>query len=475
MTVCVPSRDCRRPIPPPVRFAALLLLWCVAGCVVPPPDGEGGPVRPREREGAVALRDRAGVDALNVLTPDDACRIAEANNPDFTALHHSVAAAEARYRQALGAYLPGLDLTFGAGQNLIDRGNVVNPQPATMPFASHFDLDLTARAGLLLFDGLRREFAALAARDEAEATVAQRSNALRLLRRSVVCAYCDAYLAEALLEVAVSDVEFRRSCLAQASVRFRNGYLAEGDYLGFRIDLNRALARVALSRSRRETARCALAALMGCRDGHLPPDLPLAPPEAETADRNALALDFYWQLALLSRPDLAAARLQVRIARWRELQGIGAFAPVVNLVAGGGAYFRARNHAEYVLGYGILADWKILPLWTRFQRLRELREAQAVALLREDAAAIAALAEVESSYALRESAAAALRLYRESLLWVRRQRELVAVEYWAGQVTITRLRGAQNDLVEAECGCAAALAEVVKAEAQLLAAVGGRW
>ena len=91
------------------------------------------------------------------------------------------------------------------------------------------------------------------------------------------------------------------------------------------------------------------------------------------------------------------------------------------------------------------------------------------------AAAIAALAEVESSYAVRESAAESLRLYRESLGWVRRQRELVALEYWAGRVTITRLRGAQNDLVDAECGCAAALAQVVKAEAQLLAAVGGRW
>jgi len=410
-----------------------------------------------------------------VLTPEDACRIAEANNPDFTALHHAVAAAEARYRQALGAYLPELDFTFGAGQNLIDRGNVVNPHPATVPFASRFDLDLTARAGWLLFDGLRREFAALAARGEAEATAADRENALRLLRRSVVCAYCDAYLAEALLAVARSDAEFRRSCLDQGTVRYRKGFLAEGDYLGFRIDLNRALARVAAARSRCETARCALAALMGCREGRLPPGLPLAAPAAETADRNALAVDFYDQLALLNRPDLAAARLRVRIARWRELQGFGAFAPVVNLVAGGGAYFRARDRSEYVLGYGILADWKILPLWTRFQRIRELGEARTIALLREDAAAIAALAEVESSYVLRESAAESLRLYRESLGWVRRQRELVALEYWTGRVTITRLRGAQNDLVDAECGCAAALAQVVKAEAQLLAAVGGRW
>ena len=472
MTARTPSRDCRRRIPPPLlRFIAPLLVSGLVGCAVPPTADARGPARPLP----AGSPDGVGLETLNVLTPADACRIAEANNPDFTSLHHSVAAAEARYRQALGAYLPEVDFTFGVGQNLIDRGNVVNPQPATMPFASHFDLDLTARAGLLLFNGLQREFAALAARGEAEATAAQRSNALRLLRRGVVCAYCDAYLAEALSAVAESDAEFRRSCLDQATVRYRKGFLAEGDYLGFRIDLNRALARVAATRSRRETARCALAALMGCRDGRLPPGLPLAPPEAETADRNALAPDFYRQLALQNRPDLAAARLQMRIARWRELQGIGAFAPVVNLVAGGGAYFRAQNRAEYVLGYGILADWQILPLWTRFQQLRELRETRTIALLRKDAAVIAAFAEVESSYALRESAAVALRLYRESLLWVRRQRELVAVEYWAGRVTITRLRGAQNDLVDAECGCAAALAELVKAEAQLLAAVGGQW
>ena len=95
----------------------------------------------------------------------------------------------------------------------------------------------------------------------------------------------------------------------------------------------------------------------------------------------------------------------------------------------------------------------------------------------ENATAVKAFVNVtvKAETLLRESAAESLRLYRESLGWVRRQRELVALEYWTGRVTITRLRGAQNDLVDAECGCAAALAQVVKAEAQLLAAVGGRW
>jgi len=458
-------------------FPLLVLVgwWWIAaaGCTALPPFA--GETPPLPAPGEIPDTREGGSRLPPLLSLDDACRIAGENNPDFNALFHSVAAAEARYRQALGAYLPELHVGFAAGQNLVDRGNLVNPQPATIPFASNFDTDLTAQAGLLLFDGLRREFGALAARGEAAATAEDRRDAFRKLRRSVACAFCDALLADALLAVADADVEFQRSCLEQAKVRYRNGFIAERDYLGFRIDLNRALVRLVSARSRREVTRCALAALMGCRSGALPPETRLLPPPGTPAERSAVPIDFYLELALLRRPDLAAARLRRRIARYREFQGIGAFAPVVNLVAGGGSYLRAQGGREYVLGYGLIADWQLLPLWTRWQRLRELREERSIARLRAVAVEIAALSEVESAYSVRESAAEALGFYRESLAWVRRQRELVAVEYWSGDVTITRLRGAQNDLVGAESGCAAALAEFCKAEARLLAAVGGEW
>ena len=357
---------------------ALVGWWwiAVAGCTALPPFAGENP--PLPAPGEIPDTRKGGSRLPTFLSLNDACRIAGENNPDFNALFHSVAAAEARYRQTLGAYLPELHVGFAAGQNLVDRGNLVNPQPATIPFASNFDTDLTAQAGLLLFDGLQREFGALAA-------------------------------------------------------------------------------------------------LMGCRSGELPPETRLIPPPETSPERSAVPIDFYLELALLRRPDLAAARLRRRIARYREFQGIGAFAPVVNLVAGGGSYLRAQGGREYVLGYGLVADWQLLPLWTRWQRLRELREERSIARLRAVAVEIAALSEVESAYSVRESAAAALGFYRESLAWVRRQRELVAVEYWSGDVTITRLRGAQNDLVGAESGCAAALAEFCKAEARLLAAVGGEW
>ena len=51
------------------------------------------------------------------------------------------------------------------------------------------------------------------------------------------------------------------------------------------------------------------------------------------------------------------------------------------------------------------------------------------------------------------------------------QRQLVTVEYWGGRETITRLNGAQSDLVGAEGKVAIAIVELNKALAQLNAAV----
>ena len=81
---------------------------------------------------------------------------------------------------------------------------------------------------------------------------------------------------------------------------------------------------------------------------------------------------------------------------------------------------------------------------------------------------------MENSYQLVKSSAECALLHQQSLQWVRTQRQLVEIEYWAGNVTITRLRGAQNDLVDAECDLALALITLLKADAQLIAAISGR-
>ena len=79
--------------------------------------------------------------------------------------------------------------------------------------------------------------------------------------------------------------------------------------------------------------------------------------------------------------------------------------------------------------------------------------------------------EVKDAYANYKNAREQVAIYREMMKWVFEQRQLVQVEYWGGRETITRLNGAQSDLVNAEGKLAIAAVELNKAIAQLNAAV----
>ena len=71
------------------------------------------------------------------------------------------------------------------------------------------------------------------------------------------------------------------------------------------------------------------------------------------------------------------------------------------------------------------------------------------------------------------NAAGQLELYRQSLEWVFEQRQLVQSEYNSSRATITRLNGAQSDLIRAETMLAIAQIELNKAIVQLQSAIEG--
>ena len=71
------------------------------------------------------------------------------------------------------------------------------------------------------------------------------------------------------------------------------------------------------------------------------------------------------------------------------------------------------------------------------------------------------------------NAAGQLALYKQSLEWVFEQRKLVQAEYDSAKATITRLNGAQSDLVRAENMLAIAQIELNKAIIQPQTAIEG--
>ncbi|MDD3887000.1 MAG: TolC family protein [Victivallaceae bacterium] len=421
-------------------------------------------------------------DRVGVLSLDEAQRIAELNNPDYESTLYAVNAARMRYYAAAGAYAPEITGRFAVGQTVTDLDHIINPLVTTLPFSRLFSSDGSLNASWLLFDGLARELAVLARRSEFRASDADRENTRRVLRRSVAYAYFDVLLAEAMLAIANSDVTFRQSTFEQAGHRYNSGFIAKRDYLGFRVDLNNARVLVVNAACSRETARYALAALLGSPDGRLPDSMQLTPLADAVAMPDA-GLETCFDEALARRPDLRGARDLVDFARYRKYAGISAFLPVIRFFGSVGFGTEAWKYRDYDqhhsywnrfgYNYGVSMDWLIFNGFTRYNRYRELvalYEASRLDFLRRE---IEILAEVGSAYATYRAAVENARLYRETMDWVFEQRDLVNVEYWAGNVTITRLRGAQNDLVNAEGGLALSLIAAGKARAQLEAAVNG--
>ena len=81
--------------------------------------------------------------------------------------------------------------------------------------------------------------------------------------------------------------------------------------------------------------------------------------------------------------------------------------------------------------------------------------------------------EVSDAWENIVNASGQLELYRQSVEWVFEQRKLVQSEYDSAKTTITRLNGAQSDLVKAENMLAIAQIELNKAIVQLQSAIEG--
>ena len=458
--------------------AAAFLLCFSGGCKVDYPPLTLQELREEARQSPSWRR----LAELEELSLDEARKFALENNPDLAAARYAVLAARDRYHQSLGAFAPEVSAGASVGQEISDLDHIRNRLPADLPYSDRFNVTASLRATYLLFDGFCRELEVLARRTDWRIRDADRQNVRRILCRAVAYAYYDVLLASALAEIADSDAAFQRSCLEQADNRYRNGFISESDHLAFRISLNAALARAVDRRCRHEMSRYALAMLMGCPDGKLPEHLKLRHPGINRAEM-LLPLDFYIEEALARRPDLRGMKLAIDLAHYRKLQSLGDFAPRISAYAETGfgrMYSRLRGYDfnrsswnRFFVGYGVEAEWVLFKGFAHYNRYREMQDLCEESRRIFTRQQLKVLNDVENSYLMVKNSAECALLYQESLKWVRTQRRLVEVEYWSGNVTVTRLRGAQNDLVNAEGSMALAVIALLKADAQLVAAISG--
>ncbi len=458
-------------------FCIIALIGMMSGCVEYPSD-HYRTLTDFRRE--LPRREIASLAEKKVLTLADAQQAALKGNPDYLSACRAVAGAKYRYYRSLSAYLPSVDYRGGVHQSLRNSYDLLNPPAGIMPREN----ELASRQGIyaswLLFDGLEREFAALAARQEMRRSKALDRNARRLLVRAVAYAYYDAVLAKEREKIAHADLSFQKSSLLQAENRYRNGLVSKASVLNFQILASRAESAILNARYQGQTARNSLASLMGFPQSDFPPELELVPLADE--DREIYpSLESCLEQAAANRPDLRAAALLLDIAQFSQWSAYAGFLPTVRAEAGlqfitgnahyGGYSVKNSHHNTLDFTYGISGEWNLFKGFSTFNLIRERRILTELAKFQLEETFLNAVNEVKDAYANYRNARAQVKIYRDMLQWVAEQRTLVQSEFWNGRDTITRLNGAQSDLVEAQSRLAIAQIELLKAIVQLDAAM----
>ena len=416
------------------------------------------------------------------LTLFEAQKAALQNNPTYQAAYQAVRAAKYRYYRSLSAYLPTVQGSLHTAQSFRNDHHIKNPPAGIMPYENYFATETTLYASWLIFDGFEREFSVLIAKEGYTKSLLEDANARRLLIQAVAYAYCDVMLSEAKKVIAEADLSFQISSQKQAQNRYRGGKNSMAAVLNFKILANDSRSAILAAKNRTASARYALAALLGGTAEYLPEEIKLEPLQI-TENIPVKSLQTYCDMAIARRSDLAAARSALQISRYRHLQGYSGFMPEINIFYSGsfsnnnfryGDYrYTASRYNRLVNTYGAVMEWNLFEGFTTYNLIRELQTLEEKSQYDLLKCFLQVINEVSDARENIINAAGQLQLYRQSLEWVFEQRQLVQAEYNADKATITRLNGAQSDLIRAENMLVIAQIELNKAIIQLQSAIEG--
>ena len=427
-----------------LRLCAMLILLALPAQSAPPPDP---------------------------LDLETALTIAFENNPTFSAARERLVQAAARVSEARSAWWP--QLSAQAGVSRIDQSDrQMAGSDASNP-EEWYNAEL--KATWLVFDGLSREFGVAAARHGKHAGEAALADAQRLLNQGVAHAFLNHQLALEEERIAKADLVFYERLVVEAQARLDAGSGSQSDLLGIRVRANEASALLIETRRLADASLAALAELMAIDFDDLRA-IRLAPlPTEQNVDFAEPDRAGLLRAAARNRPDLRRALAETAAANANARASRGEYYPQVVLT---GTYGGERDHDSSFrdddVGYtvGAAVSFNIF----EGGRIRA-KVAQSESLRRETELSVASLRlaiEREISEALAALAAAQrqLLLQTDNLQLVLQARELVEMEYQAGQETLVRLNEAQRDLVAAESRHARARANLRRAWLDLEIASG---
>lgn len=335
---------------------------------------------------------------------------------------------------------------------------------------------LSVTAGYLVFDGFSRKFTnAMAKFGYKEAQAAEREGR-RILLDAVAQAYYGVQLAREQVAIARSDIAFNERLLKEASVRREAGRAATSDVLNFEVLLRAARGSLLKAQRDYETARIALALLMGMPEGALPETMTVAELGIETPETmTAPDAEEMIALALAQRPDLEQREFGLKRAEATVRERYSDFAPQVAAIAGARAQSftdTAVDSDEITSTVGLNVTMNLFSGGRRISRVLEAKHARREAEYRVSEVELKIVGEVRQALVDLDAAQQALILQRSAAEFVEKNRSLVEKEYQAGKAMLVRLNQAQRDLVQAQGQLAQARVALQRSWAALHAATG---
>ena len=415
------------------------------------------------------------------LTVSEAGEIALANNPTLHAAASSIRSARYGYYRALSAWSP--EITVGGEvANSNSRGYDLHHPPAGIfPSEDRFSTAASVKATWLLFNGLARELDILSAKLEYDRTIAAADDVTRLLLRAVAYVWCDILLASEEIIIFQADKAFQDAALTQAQQQFKSGHISYSAVLNFKILAAKAQSRIVLAEYSRQTARNALAALLGYNCGEFPADIKLQPMSVSRLELQQ-PLYSYLEQAIRNRPDLRAEKIQLEKALRQKQAAYAAFMPELHLFADFSFDSAAAAYGNYAVrrsyynhpsfSYGVVGTWNIFRGFDSWNEVRRRQALEQIALWGLNKKYLDVTIEVSDALDNCRNILAQIDIFRSMAGWVQEQRDLIYSEYINGRETVARVNQAQSELTEAQSSLALWQIQYHKAAAQLRAALG---
>ncbi len=473
--------------------AAVMLAGGCHGYPNPPADYMGDSYSQRTRTEADEL-----LKGISLLSLSQAQDIAVANNPSYVAAYYSINAARMRYYQALGAYSPEINASFGMDFNANRRYNDHSLGNGSYKKGYSLSTNTGLEASWLVFNGLGRYFETRIAELGVKNQQALTEDECRLLIRGVAYAYNNVLLAVEEMRIAAEDRIFQQKNLYDTELKYQAGAVPLSEVLNFQNNSNQATASYIDAEYKYEIAVEALAVLMGYPEGILPPEIKFPEISSDIQLDDIPGVEIYLDNALANRPDLRSFREQLKISEYSLYSAYSRYSPVVYASAGVNFNTDASRSYNYTgssvinsngttfipngttssrdyrntpsFSMGVTANWTI---FNGFIRLNQVREAQALLAASKYQVAdqwLRVVEEVRAAHVNYTQNVRKTKLYKQTLAIATKQRDLVEEEYKAGNTELTRLNQAQLDLVDAQTALAQSYITVQNAKAQLDAA-----